>query len=107
MNLNDMFNLDGQVAVVTGGARHLGFDIAEILAEAGCDLVITSRTLDSAKSAADELSQRTGRRVHPMALDLTDVSCIEPFAAEVVEQFGNLATHCGRPRASRAFPSRR
>ena len=90
VNLNDMFNLDGQVAVVTGGARHLGFDIAEILAEAGCDLVITSRTLDSAKSAADELSQRTGRRVHPMALDLTDVSCIEPFAAEAWQWQGKV-----------------
>ena len=82
MNLNDMFCLEGRVAVITGGSRHLGFDMAEILAEAGCDLVITSRVLDSAKSAAEELGKRTGRKVHPLALDLTEVSQIESFAAE-------------------------
>lgn len=82
MNLNDMFCLEGRVAVITGGSRHLGFDMAEILAEAGCDLVITSRVLDSAKSAAEELGKRTGRKVHPLALDLTEASQIESFAAE-------------------------
>ena len=82
MNLEAMFQLDGQVAVITGGSRHLGFDMAEILAEAGCDLVITSRTLASAQSAAEELGKRTGRAVHPLALDLTDLPSIERFAAE-------------------------
>ena len=45
MNLEEMFKLDGKVAVITGGARHLGYDMADILAEAGCDLVITSDSL--------------------------------------------------------------
>ena len=49
MHYDEMFQLDGKVAAVTGGSRHLGFDMAEILAEAGCDVIITSRQLASAR----------------------------------------------------------
>ena len=80
MHLSEMFQLDGNVAVVTGGARHLGFDVAEILAEAGCQLVITSRTLADAEHAAERLIDSTGRDVLPLQLDLMDTSTIETFA---------------------------
>jgi NAD(P)-dependent dehydrogenase (short-subunit alcohol dehydrogenase family) len=51
MTLPELFDLRGKVALVTGGARDLGLDMASILAEAGCDLVITSRSLKSAQRA--------------------------------------------------------
>jgi NAD(P)-dependent dehydrogenase (short-subunit alcohol dehydrogenase family) len=44
--------LDGKVAAVIGGARDLGFDMAEIFAEAGCDVAITSRKVENAEEAA-------------------------------------------------------
>ena len=53
-NIWDLFKLDGKVAFVTGGARNLGFDMALALAEAGADVVITSRTLDSAEKSAEK-----------------------------------------------------
>jgi NAD(P)-dependent dehydrogenase (short-subunit alcohol dehydrogenase family) len=53
--LSALFALRGKVAVVTGGARHLGYDIASILAEAGADVIVTSRQLASAGAAAEKL----------------------------------------------------
>ncbi|MCH2129966.1 MAG: SDR family NAD(P)-dependent oxidoreductase [Pirellulaceae bacterium] len=79
MQLSELFCLQGQVAVVTGGSRHLGYDIAEVLGQAGCDLVITSRQLDSAREAAERLQEVTQREVLPLALDLTDSAAIPAF----------------------------
>ena len=69
MNVMDMFRLDGKVAMVTGGARHLGYDMADALAEAGADLVITSRTLSSAETSAERLNKEHGVEVFPLELD--------------------------------------
>lgn len=79
MHLEKLFKLDGSVAVITGGARNLGYDMAEVLAEAGCDLVITSRTLENAEASAEKLRSATGRDVLPLALDVMDNNAIEPF----------------------------
>ena len=51
-NVMRLFRLDGQTAFVTGGARGLGYDMALALAEAGADVVLTSRTLKNAQDAA-------------------------------------------------------
>ncbi len=48
----DMFSMKGKVAVVTGGARGLGYDMAAALCEAGATVCITSRRLDSAVASA-------------------------------------------------------
>lgn len=69
--VQELFDLTGKVALVTGGARHLGFDAASILAAAGCHVAITSRGIDRAKAAADRLSQEFGREALPLALDQT------------------------------------
>jgi gluconate 5-dehydrogenase len=82
MKLEEMFDLKDRVAVITGGSRHLGYDMAQILAEAGCDLVITSRTLTSAEEAAEKLRRETGRDVLPRALNVSEPSAIEDFARE-------------------------
>jgi NAD(P)-dependent dehydrogenase (short-subunit alcohol dehydrogenase family) len=45
MTIQQMFDLTGQVAVIIGGARDFGFYRGAVLAEAGCDLVLTSRNI--------------------------------------------------------------
>lgn len=65
----DLFRLDGKVALVVGGARHLGYDISSALAEAGSHLVITSRTLAAATKAAEALSLAHKVEVLPLELD--------------------------------------
>ena len=69
VNTLDSFRLDGQVAVVVGGARDLGYDIAEALGDAGSDMVITSRRLEAAEAAADKLRTACNVDVLPLALD--------------------------------------
>lgn len=69
MNTLDSFRLDGQVAVVVGGARDLGYDIAEALGDAGSDMVITSRRLEAAEAAAEKLRTACNVDVLPLALD--------------------------------------
>jgi NAD(P)-dependent dehydrogenase (short-subunit alcohol dehydrogenase family) len=64
----DLFHLNGKVALVVGGARHLGFDMADALAEAGCAVALTSRTRENAETAAARLA--TSHRVETLGLEL-------------------------------------
>ena len=72
MNTLDAFKLTHRVALVTGGARDLGYDMADALAEAGADLVITSRSLDNAERAAEQLRKEQNTEVLPLSLDVTN-----------------------------------
>lgn len=47
MKVKDMFDLSGKTAIITGGGRGIGEFIAEGLAEAGADIVLASRKVDS------------------------------------------------------------
>lgn len=82
MNVNDLFRLDGRVAVVIGGARDLGYDMAQALGEAGCDLVITSRSKESAEKSAEQLRHETGREVLADGLDICDYDRVAAFAGK-------------------------
>ena len=90
MNVMDMFKLDGKVALITGGARHLGYDMADALGEAGADLVITSRTLSSAEAAAEKLKKERGIDVLALELDLSDHSMVSALFAKAHAWKGHL-----------------
>ena len=62
MNENP-FDLTGRTALVTGGSRGLGREMALAFARAGADVMIASRSLDSCRATADEIAAATGRRV--------------------------------------------
>lgn len=83
MTIPEMFDLRGTVALVTGGARHLGFDMADVLAEAGCDVAITSRKLVQAQAAAEKLRGTRCRDVLPLALDVADPAQVKAMAQQV------------------------
>jgi NAD(P)-dependent dehydrogenase (short-subunit alcohol dehydrogenase family) len=59
--------LEGKTALVTGGSRGLGFEIAMAFSEAGAEVIIASRKADACQVAANEISRRTGNRVVPIA----------------------------------------
>ena len=90
MDFSKMYNLEGQVAVVVGGARDLGFDMAAILADAGCDLVITSRSRQRAVEAAAKLGAQYGREVLADELDICDHARVNALAKKVRDWKGRV-----------------
>ncbi len=58
----NLLDLSGKVAVITGGSRGLGRHMADAFARAGADVMIASRKLDQCQAAADEIMAATGRR---------------------------------------------
>lgn len=63
----DRFDLEGRVAVVTGGSRGLGREMVMAFAHHGADVVIASRKLDACEELAEEVRETTGRRAVPVA----------------------------------------
>jgi NAD(P)-dependent dehydrogenase (short-subunit alcohol dehydrogenase family) len=90
MGVFESLRLDGKVGMVTGGARNLGYDMAEALAEAGCDLAITSRSLENANRSALTLRESYDVDVLPLALDVTDYSQITAAASRITDWKGRL-----------------
>lgn len=83
----DIFNLEGQVALVTGASRGLGQAMAIGLAKAGADIAIVGRT-----AAADTLDAiaAQGRRARFYAHDLGDIDGIPALVAQVKADFGKI-----------------
>ena len=86
---DSIFDLTGQVAIVTGTSRGLGQYLARALAKAGADLVLTSRDKSTLKDFAHEISAM-GRRVVSLALDVRSQQSIEQMAADAEAAFGQI-----------------
>ncbi|MEK7269831.1 MAG: SDR family oxidoreductase [Planctomycetota bacterium] len=86
---NKLFDLKGQVGIVTGASRGLGRMMANALAGAGMNVAVTSRTLDSLKPVVKELEAK-GVKALPVRLDVTKPSDIQRMARTVLEEFGRV-----------------
>jgi NAD(P)-dependent dehydrogenase (short-subunit alcohol dehydrogenase family) len=86
----DIFKLDGRVALITGGNRGLGFAMAKALAEAGADVVVTSRQKERALESAARLAEITKRHTLGLAVDVTNAHQIEAMMHAVVKEFGRI-----------------
>ena len=84
-----LFDLTGQVAVVTGASRGLGQTFGRALARAGADLVVTSRRRDDLAEFVTEIEQM-GRRAVPVALDVRDEASIAAMAEAAEAAFGRV-----------------
>lgn len=82
--------LQGKKAIVTGGSLGIGKAIARELAREGVDVAIVARTKDRLEAAAQELSKETGRRVIPLAADVTSRAQVDAMVAQAVAQLGGL-----------------
>jgi NAD(P)-dependent dehydrogenase (short-subunit alcohol dehydrogenase family) len=89
MSVLDLFNLTDQVAIVTGGARGLGRQMALALAEAGADVAICDLLEEDGQRTAAELAA-LGRRSFFGRVDVTRVDEIEAFVGQVVERLGKI-----------------
>ena len=84
-----MFDLDGRVAIVTGGSVGLGRQMAEGLAEMGAHLVLCARKKERCLQAAEDL-QRLGAQVLALPCDVKDPASIREVAEAAVKQFGRI-----------------
>ncbi|MBY5958706.1 SDR family oxidoreductase [Membranicola marinus] len=89
MNVLDMFRLDGQVALVTGGAGILGQSIVTGLAEAGAEVITASRSRASGEELANEL-EKEGLTIHVMTYDQSDHDSIVGLKKQIADEFGRL-----------------
>jgi 7-alpha-hydroxysteroid dehydrogenase len=85
----DRFLLTDQVAVVTGAGRGIGAATAVALAEAGADVVISSRTADQLEDVGAQIAA-TGRRVEIVPADLSDLDAVAALAEAAHSKFGRL-----------------
>ncbi len=84
---NDLFNLDGKIAIVTGASRGLGKAMAVGLANAGADIVVTD-ILDTSK-VVDEI-KKIGRKSIGLLVDVCNKSSVETMVKETMEKFRRI-----------------
>ena len=71
------YNLEGKVALVTGGSKGIGFAIAEALAAEGCALRLVARDLESLKAAREKIKSK-----YAVEVQIESVNLSEPGSAE-------------------------
>ena len=86
---DSLFDLTGQVAIVTGTSRGLGQCFARALARAGADLVLTSRKRESLAAIESEIKQM-GRKAVSLELDVRDQGSIERMAEAAEAAYGTI-----------------
>jgi len=84
------FDLTGRTAVVIGGTSGIGRAIARGLAEAGADVVPTSRRVEQVKEAAREIQEQYGRRSVEEVSDVSDKASLENLLAKCIKEFGKV-----------------
>ncbi len=86
----DLFNVNGKVALVTGGSKGLGRAMARGLAEAGADIVISSRHENELKPALDEILRGTDRKGRYIVADMSKRAEVLRLARTTLEQMGRV-----------------
>lgn len=89
MGILESFKLEGKVAVVTGASRGIGKAIALGLAEAGADVVVSSRSIADLEKVAEEI-RGVGRRTLVVETNLPSLKDINTLIDRTVKEFGRL-----------------
>jgi NAD(P)-dependent dehydrogenase (short-subunit alcohol dehydrogenase family) len=87
MNSKDLFSLQGKTAIVTGGGRGLGEQIATAFADAGANVVICSRNLETCQQISEELKAK-GVRSLALKCDVSHSEEIQYVVDETLKEFG-------------------
>jgi 7-alpha-hydroxysteroid dehydrogenase len=87
--IQDRFRLDDQVAIVTGAGRGIGAASALALAEAGADVVLSSRTKEQLDAVAAQV-EAVGRRAVVVPADLSDLDAVAGLAEVARQELGRI-----------------
>lgn len=86
---NQLFDLTGRVAVVTGGNGGIGLGMARGLAQAGAAIAVVGRNEAKSRDAVAELS-KSGVKAIAIATDVTDPSAVNAMIATTLKEFGRI-----------------
>ena len=89
MHIKDLFDLTGKTAIITGGGRGLGEQMAEGLAEAGANIVLCSRKKEVCQQVADRLATM-GVKTLALACDISQPEDIKNVVHQTIETFGRI-----------------
>jgi NAD(P)-dependent dehydrogenase (short-subunit alcohol dehydrogenase family) len=89
MNVLKLFDLTGKTAIVTGGGRGLGEQIAEGLAEAGANVVLCSRKVEACQHTAERL-EKLGVRTLALKCDISKPEDVQHVVEETFKAFGTI-----------------
>ena len=102
--MSDRFDLTGKVALVTGGSRGLGREMALGFAQAGADVAIVSRKLEGCQAVAAEV-EALGKRAFPRACHVGRWSELDALVDEVYAHFGRIDVLVNNAGMSPLYPS--
>jgi NAD(P)-dependent dehydrogenase (short-subunit alcohol dehydrogenase family) len=88
--MKELFDLTGRVALVTGGSKGLGKEMALALADAGADVAVGARHESEIVQAAKDIAAATGRRALGLVLDVTDRDSVRQFVAQAAGALGRI-----------------
>ena len=101
----DLFDLRGRVALVTGGTRGLGREMALAFARAGADVVVASRKADACAAVADEIRRTTGREALGHPCHVGDWDLLQGLADAAWDRFGRVDVLVNNAGMSPLYPS--
>ena len=84
-----LVDFSGKVALITGGSRGLGYEMARALAERGADVIIASRKLDNCEQVAEEM-RALGRRALACQVHAAKWESIDRVIETAYEEFGRI-----------------
>ena len=97
-----MKRLNGNVTLITGGGKGIGFGLAEAFAEEGSNLVLTGRTESRLVEAKKKLEEKYGVEVLPLVADGADEEAIKMVVSKTIEKFGKLNTLVNNAQVSKS-----
>jgi gluconate 5-dehydrogenase len=100
----ELFSLKGKTAIVTGGSRGLGLQMAQALGEQGARLVISARKQGELDEAVALLAQQ-GIEATSIAVDLAQESCVAPFVEQAIAHLGHVDILVNNAGASWGAPA--
>ncbi|MCB1719098.1 MAG: SDR family NAD(P)-dependent oxidoreductase, partial [Candidatus Competibacteraceae bacterium] len=102
--MTNVFDLSGQIALVTGASSGLGQHFALILAQAGADVVLAARRVEPCQQIAEQI-QALGRRAIAVSMDVTQVASVDHAVQAAHTELGPITILCNNAgiAVTRAF----
>lgn len=87
MSNNDLFSMQGKLALVTGASSGLGKHFAQVLANAGAMVLLSARNVEKLQQVLDQI-QASGAVAHAVAMDVSNSSSVKNAMVQIVKQYG-------------------